>query len=151
MAGKRITIEEARKLARKAGWNLSEDFHGQGSGSMVSDLLAIATLKGYRKPKNANGSKARYFFAYLQRGKKKGLSGPKKSGTKKPGSRAGNRRPKPKYEVGDMVLFKFRQSSQKYKITMRDYRADEKQYVYKVNNKWWSDKYLGKRKSRAKK
>ncbi|MEM6272371.1 MAG: hypothetical protein AAF998_23360 [Bacteroidota bacterium] len=146
MAGKRITIEEARKLARKAGWNLSEDFHSQSSGSMVSDLLAIATLKGYRKPKNANGSKARYFFAYLQRGMKKGLSG-----TKKRGSRAGNRRPKPKYEVGEIVMFKFRQSSQKYKITMRDYRADEKQYVYKVNNKWWSDKYLGKRKSRAKK
>jgi hypothetical protein len=35
--------------------------------SKVSELLEVADAVGYRKPKNANGSRGRYFHAYLER------------------------------------------------------------------------------------
>lgn len=35
--------------------------------SKVVELLEVADAVGYRKPKNANGSRGRYFFARLQR------------------------------------------------------------------------------------
>jgi hypothetical protein len=35
--------------------------------SKVSELLDVADEYKYRKPKNANGSRGRYFHAYLQR------------------------------------------------------------------------------------
>lgn len=35
--------------------------------SKVDALLEVADAVGYRKPKNANGSRGRYFFAKLQR------------------------------------------------------------------------------------
>lgn len=37
------------------------------SSSKVSELLEVADAVKYRKPKNANGSRGRYFFARLQR------------------------------------------------------------------------------------
>ena len=43
-----------------------QDFHTL-SGGQVECLLSWARHFGYRQPRNANGSKARYFFAYLQR------------------------------------------------------------------------------------
>jgi hypothetical protein len=42
------------------------DFH-ELSSSKVDELLKAAAHYGYRKPKNANGSRGRYFFARLQR------------------------------------------------------------------------------------
>lgn len=37
------------------------------SASKVTELLEVADAVGYRKPRNANGSRGRYFFAHLQR------------------------------------------------------------------------------------
>jgi hypothetical protein len=37
------------------------------SSSVVDDLLAEADHVKYRKPQNANGSRGRYFHAYLSR------------------------------------------------------------------------------------
>ena len=42
------------------------DFH-ELSSSNVDELLKAADHYKYRKPKNANGSRSRYFFARLQR------------------------------------------------------------------------------------
>lgn len=50
----------------KLGIASGTDFHALRS-SQVTDLLLAADLLKYRKPKNANGSRARYFHAYLQR------------------------------------------------------------------------------------
>jgi hypothetical protein len=35
--------------------------------SKIGALLEVADAVGYRKPRNANGSRGRYFFAYLKR------------------------------------------------------------------------------------
>lgn len=45
---------------------IGADFHVLRS-STVSDLLEVANEFGYRKPRNANGSRGRYFHDYLQR------------------------------------------------------------------------------------
>lgn len=37
------------------------------SNAQVHDLLQQADLRRYRKPKNANGSRARYFHDFMQR------------------------------------------------------------------------------------
>lgn len=42
------------------------DFHALGTEA-VDRLLAHADAMKYRKPENANGSRARYFHAYLVR------------------------------------------------------------------------------------
>lgn len=49
-------------------WNISpsQDFHTLSS-SQVDSILAEADRAGYRKPKNANGSRARYFYSLWQR------------------------------------------------------------------------------------
>jgi len=65
----RISICEAKKLAKKAGWNFSKDFYEQGTISQKEDLKAIAKLKGYRKSKTSGGSTARAFFEYLAKSK----------------------------------------------------------------------------------
>jgi len=55
------------QLSLKHGINVkADDFHALRS-EQVEGLLHWAKAYGYRKPKNANGSKARYFFAMLQR------------------------------------------------------------------------------------
>lgn len=56
----------ARNLAREHGFPLGIDFHTLDS-STVESILAAADVWRYRKPKNANGSRARYFYAYLNR------------------------------------------------------------------------------------
>lgn len=53
-------ILDACKIAR------GQDFHTL-SAAQVDRLLAEADLARYHKPKNANGSRARYFYALLQR------------------------------------------------------------------------------------
>lgn len=42
------------------------DFHRLNSGE-VEQVIADANAEKYRKPKNANGSRARYFFYREQR------------------------------------------------------------------------------------
>ena len=61
----KMTKETARAMVRSRGISLSANFHTLSS-SKVSALLEVADLMKYRKPKNANGSRGRYFFAYLQ-------------------------------------------------------------------------------------
>lgn len=46
--------------------DLARDFHTLTS-SEVSQVLAAADAAKYRKPKDANGSRARYYWAKLQR------------------------------------------------------------------------------------
>lgn len=60
------TKEAAAATLRKAGIDLSSDFHALHS-SDVDQILAQAVACRYRKPANANGSRARYFFYSLQR------------------------------------------------------------------------------------
>lgn len=44
----------------------ARDFHELSSDD-VNKLIREADARGYRAPKNANGSRARYFHAYLVR------------------------------------------------------------------------------------
>ena len=64
----KISREEAKRVAVKAGIDFHKDYHTLRS-SEVDTLLTIRKLNGYRKPKNASGSTGRYFFYYLQRAK----------------------------------------------------------------------------------
>ena len=63
---KRLGFYEARNIIAAIGCELSTDFHAL-SANQVERLLMEARQYGYRRPKNANGSTARYFFAYVQR------------------------------------------------------------------------------------
>jgi len=58
-----------RRLARGAGVPLKGDFYSVITSAHAGELSEIAHGIGYKRPKNANGSTARYFFAYLQKGK----------------------------------------------------------------------------------
>lgn len=51
-----------------AGINMHLNFY-QLRTREVERLAEIAQAVGYRKPRNANGSTARYFFAYVNRGR----------------------------------------------------------------------------------
>ena len=44
----------------------SKDFHALNS-EQVEKIISLADSRGYRAPKNAKGSRARYFYAYLER------------------------------------------------------------------------------------
>jgi len=50
------------------------DFHSLAPAT-IFDLLAEATVQKYRQPKNANGSRARYFYARLVRAANRELRG----------------------------------------------------------------------------
>jgi len=63
----KLTRQEAKKLAIKAGVNFNKDYH-QLRGDKVDVLLTLRKATGYRKPAGASGSTGRYFFYYLQRG-----------------------------------------------------------------------------------
>lgn len=56
----------AKLLAASYAIPLGRDFHTLNSDT-VSHVLAAAVEMKYREPKNANGSRARYFYAYLCR------------------------------------------------------------------------------------
>jgi hypothetical protein len=56
----------ARDTLARCGAPLDADFHALGS-SVIEAIVEAARAYGYRKPKNANGSRARYFHAYLMR------------------------------------------------------------------------------------
>lgn len=62
----RMTRSEARNLAADYQIPLRRDFHRLES-EIVECVLAAANSRGYRKPANANGSRGRYFYAYLNR------------------------------------------------------------------------------------
>lgn len=57
---------DACDIATKFQIPLAANFHELGS-AVVCRILEAAVYWGYRKPKNANGSRARYFYAYLSR------------------------------------------------------------------------------------
>ncbi len=60
-----IDSHEAREILRQAN-ALDRDFHALPSGD-VETLIAAADRLKYRAPRNANGSRARMFWQYLQR------------------------------------------------------------------------------------
>jgi len=64
-ANRKIAKEYARNLLRSKGISFKADYDTLHI-SDVDRLLEVADLMRYRKPKNANGSRGRYFFAYLQ-------------------------------------------------------------------------------------
>lgn len=53
------------------GIDINQDFHSIPM-SLQNELSDLAKYCGYRLPKNANGSTARYFWAALQRKHKAG-------------------------------------------------------------------------------
>ncbi len=61
----RLTPADARDTLRRAAIPLV-DFHALDSAA-VERIIAEADAYGYRAPRNANGSRARYFHAYLTR------------------------------------------------------------------------------------
>lgn len=60
----------ATSLAHKYSIRLDADYH-QLSSLEVERVLAAADERKYRKPRNANGSRGRYFHALLVRAARK--------------------------------------------------------------------------------
>jgi hypothetical protein len=58
--------KRARERLRQRGVPLDEDFHTLDSDT-VERILAAADEHGYRKPRNAPGSRARMFYEYANR------------------------------------------------------------------------------------
>jgi len=65
-----VNYQNASLALNSAGIDLASDFFTL-SFCQVSALVDLAKIQGYRKPKNANGSTARYYFAALQRAARK--------------------------------------------------------------------------------
>ncbi len=63
---KRLDYWQARTLASTFGFNPLEDFHAMFTTNDVRYRFAADSVK-YRQPKNANGSRGRYFAAYIRR------------------------------------------------------------------------------------
>ena len=61
-----MTRHEAHFLAAGYCIPLGRDFHELNS-TQVEGVIEAARVSKYRKPKNANGSTARYFHARMQR------------------------------------------------------------------------------------
>lgn len=57
---------EARAALTLINAELGQDFHTL-SAEQVDRILKLADHHRYRKPKNANGSRARYYYQLLQR------------------------------------------------------------------------------------
>lgn len=64
---KRITAKQAKKMAKDLGWDFSKQFQQQSRASDIHDLVALARLKGYRKPKGCSSSLGYMFFQYLKK------------------------------------------------------------------------------------
>lgn len=58
--------QDAREILSRIHAERGQDFHTLRS-EQVESLLAFADQRKYRKPKNANGSRGRYFYQMLQR------------------------------------------------------------------------------------
>ena len=63
---KRMSAYDARQILIELGCEDKPDFHTLGTFT-VRTILNIADFVKYRKPKSANGSRARYFYAYVCR------------------------------------------------------------------------------------
>jgi hypothetical protein len=63
IAGYRLSAWAALKNLNAS---VGQDFHTLSS-AQVAKLIEMADYDRYQKPKNANGSRARYFYARLQR------------------------------------------------------------------------------------
>ena len=61
-----MTPYDARNTLHRLGLTARHDFHALRS-EVVDAILAEADRAKYRKPRNANGSRARYFHALLVR------------------------------------------------------------------------------------
>lgn len=61
-----ITRAQAKTMAQVMGIDLEKDFFQLGSFE-VGYLVELAKATKYRRPKNANGSLGRYFYAHLQK------------------------------------------------------------------------------------
>lgn len=59
-------LQAAMNAFNSAGIDIHADYHTLDSFQSVI-IAELARHHGYRKPKNANGSTARYYFAALQR------------------------------------------------------------------------------------
>lgn len=59
-----LTREQCKTIAYIAGIDFNLDFH-ELSSTHVELLVTLAKKSKYKKPGNANGSTARYFFAHL--------------------------------------------------------------------------------------
>lgn len=62
----RMHKTDACAILSRIGIRRGENFHVL-SPSKVDELVTAAIAAKYHKPKNANGSRGRYFHAYLQR------------------------------------------------------------------------------------
>lgn len=60
----RMNKQEAMGICHRYGIPIGCDFHTLNS-DVVKRILNAADERKYRKPRNANGSRARYFYAYL--------------------------------------------------------------------------------------
>ena len=61
-----LRANDARNILKNCAVPIAADFYAISSVK-VDALLVWADKWQYRKPRNANGSRARYFHAYLQR------------------------------------------------------------------------------------
>ena len=62
----RMTKDQAQEILRRIGCSAAPDFFTLPSEQVAQVLIEADAVK-YRKPKNANGSRARYFYEYLTR------------------------------------------------------------------------------------
>ena len=63
---KRLDKPTARAILQDASVERGADFHALTTWAVLA-LETAADERGYRKPANANGSRVRYWHAYLQR------------------------------------------------------------------------------------
>ena len=62
----KLTRQQAKRLLTIYGVDFKKDFFQESSTRHATILCLYAKLTNYRKPKSANGSTARYFYANLQ-------------------------------------------------------------------------------------
>lgn len=62
----RLGLYEARAIMARIGCDLAANFYTLDS-AQVNRVLMEADQRRYRAPKQRNGSRARYFFQYVQR------------------------------------------------------------------------------------
>ncbi len=62
----RMSRGDACSIMNRIGIRRGDDFHVLSS-SKVDELVTAAIAAKYHKPKNANGSRGRYFHQFLQR------------------------------------------------------------------------------------
>ena len=60
------TRAQCKRLLLINGFDLEGDFHQVSTHELCDLLVKMAKLTKYRRPQNANGSTARYFFKHLQ-------------------------------------------------------------------------------------